>query len=281
MCLKKLFPWLFRPDPVPVPIPVPSGGKKRTALTFAINDYPAASNDLNGCLRDQADVIAMLESTYTALGFGVIQFRDREVTKSTMLREIEKNVLALKAGDLLLIHYSGHGTQVYDPHGDEEDGYDEALWVYDSERAGAVTDDELNAILIKIPAGALVILAFDSCFSESGTRMAMDTRSQGRFHMLHPVRRKLRRRIARGSGAADLGWIAFSGCGEQQTSADAYINGQYHGAFTYFWTKTFSPDLTYIQWYQRLRKYLPSSDFDQIPSLEGRADLINKQVFIN
>jgi hypothetical protein len=36
--------------------------------------------------------------------------------------------------------------------------------------------------------------------------------------------------------------------------------------------------MTYKTWYDLIRKYLPSRDFDQIPTLEGNSTLINKQV---
>jgi len=45
----------------------------------------------------------------------------------------------------LFVQYSGHGTPTPDRNGDEADGQDEALYVYD----GMVVDDELSPILAK------------------------------------------------------------------------------------------------------------------------------------
>jgi hypothetical protein len=50
-------------------------------------------------------------------------------------------------GEILIIHNSTHGTQDYDKDGDESDGYDEAIYLYD----GMVIDDEINVLLQKIP----------------------------------------------------------------------------------------------------------------------------------
>jgi hypothetical protein len=46
-------------------------------------------------------------------------------------------------GPTLIVWYSGHGTYVKDRSGDEADGYDEALCLYD----GNLVDDDLNYIL--------------------------------------------------------------------------------------------------------------------------------------
>ena len=46
-------------------------------------------------------------------------------------------------GRVFIVQYSGHGTQLPDNNGDEQDGYDEALYLYD----GALRDDEIAALL--------------------------------------------------------------------------------------------------------------------------------------
>src|SRR5690606_11392634 len=72
-----------------------------------------------------------------------------------------------------LFYYSGHGTQlpenialtgVLDP---EQDGVDEALYVYD----GELLDDEIGVLLDRLPAENIIVI-FDSCFSGAGTRDA-------------------------------------------------------------------------------------------------------------
>lgn len=45
----------------------------------------------------------------------------------------------------LFVQYSGHGTHTPDRNGDEADGQDEAMYLYD----GALLDDELSVILAK------------------------------------------------------------------------------------------------------------------------------------
>ena len=47
------------------------------------------------------------------------------------------------SGRTLIIHYSGHGTYTKDHSGDEADGVDEALYLFD----GMLIDDDLSEIL--------------------------------------------------------------------------------------------------------------------------------------
>lgn len=269
MCLRKLFPEWFEEEVEPIPEPV---GKKKTALLFAINNYPGTGNDLNGCLNDLVDMKAMLQDKFS--GFTIKEFRDSQVTGSTFTTEISKAISLLNSGDFLLVHYSGHGTQVSDSHNDESDYYDEAVYLYD----GVVTDDSINYALRNIPDGATVLLMFDSCFSGTVTRAFGCSDIRNRFMPLpnQPIKKTLNKPLAKG---IDMNWIVFSGCQENQTSADAYINGRYNGAFTAFALKALRVGMTYNEWMLAIQNYLPSSQFDQAPTIEGKTILFNKLIF--
>ncbi|WP_343426569.1 hypothetical protein [Candidatus Amarolinea dominans] len=53
-----------------------------------------------------------------------------------------------QAGDTVFIQYSGHGSQMRDVHGDEEDGMDETILPHDTRDPGRqvfdITDDEIQ-----------------------------------------------------------------------------------------------------------------------------------------
>lgn len=89
----------------------------------------------------------------------------------------------VRRGDVVFFHFSGHGQQIQDQDGDEEDGYDEAIvpidaparadnreWRnYDGSRH--IRDDELNERFLKVrrnlgPQGSMLML-IDAC--QSGT----------------------------------------------------------------------------------------------------------------
>lgn len=258
MCFKK---WFSKPDP-------PFVGQRR-ALLFAINDYYGDNSDLNGCLNDQRDVIKTLDLLYP--GFMIRPYANAMVTKTRFITEVTNAIKNSAAGDFLLIHYSGHGTQTYDKHGDEEDGYDEALYLYD----GMVIDDDIKEALMTIPDGVTVLIMLDSCFSGSATRDVNCGRNKYFQNTELPPRKKKRIRVPR----TEMKWLVLSGCREDQTSADAYINGEYHGAFTYYALKALHPGMTYTSWINAIHRYLPSPYYDQYPTLEGKEEFFSKIVF--
>jgi len=236
---------------------------QKVALLFGINDYRGGDNDLNGCVND----IELIKTKLT--GFQIRQFKDAQVTRQCFISQLSYAIDNAIAGDTIYVHYSGHGTYVPDKDMDEEDGYDEALYLYD----GVLIDDDTSAILSRIKDGVNVVLALDSCYSGEGTRDLIKSRFMPYKESLMNYNRI--KRVVK----TDMKYIVFSGCGENQTSADAFINGQYNGAFTYFFANTYKEGLTYKQWHEQLRAYLPSKQFDQIPMLEGNDALMNKIAF--
>jgi len=263
MCFKKLF---SKPGPIPM---IPA---KKRALLFAINRY-GGGNDLNGCLNDQQDLKNKLNILFP--GFDIRTYSDSEVTKKRFASEIDNAIAVLRPDDTLLIAYSGHGTQLRDDNKDESDGYDEALYLYD----GSFRDDVFNVLLNKIPAGSSVIILLDSCFSGTATRAIELTGVKGRFIKTENYIPGLESNNRFAASYNSSKWLTISGCGEHQTSADAYINERYNGAFTYFALKALKPGMTYQQWFDKIRTYLPSGSFEQAPELEGNKELISKIVF--
>src|SRR3990167_6137769 len=128
-------------------------------LSFGINDYPESANDLRGCVFDTknvsstlgevtigkhgADTAVMVSKVFKEFGFDVRTILNSQATKKRFCDELSAMVLSAQKGDVIVIHYSGHGTQVSDKSGDESDGYDEALYLYD----GPLIDDTINGKL--------------------------------------------------------------------------------------------------------------------------------------
>jgi hypothetical protein len=248
-------------------LPTIAPAKKRL-LSFAINDYPGSQNDLNGCLNDQTDLINRLNKDFP--GFDIRKFSNSQVTTETFISELDGCIAVLRPGDLLVVEYSGHGTQVNDTHGDETDGYDEAIYTYN----GPVVDDRIRQSLSKILAG-MVVLIFDSCFSRTIDKDICNhkirfMRMPGTIVKHHKVKKMT---------GEEKGYIVFSGCEEWQTSADALIGGRYNGALHYYWLGTLQVGMTYQEWITALKKKLPNKNYDQIPSLDGDKDLFAKVVF--
>ncbi|KAL5523124.1 hypothetical protein ACEPAF_1391 [Sanghuangporus sanghuang] len=98
-------------------------------------------------------------------------------TRENILRAIDDLVKDAKAGDRFVFHFSGHGAQVTDESGDEEDNMDEVIWpvdiIYDQELdegvGNYIVDDELRERLIDaLPAGTYLTILLDCCHSGTG-----------------------------------------------------------------------------------------------------------------
>ena len=71
----------------------------------------------------------------------------------------------------------------------------------------------------------------------------------------------------------------MSGCKDNQSSTDAYIDGRYQGAFTWALTKVIRENLD-TEWQKAHEKTVELlSGYSQEPQLSGNADVIFRKVF--
>lgn len=100
---------------------------------------------------------------------------DKDATRAAMLASIDEWLIAgTKPGDRVYLYFSGHGLQVKDVSGDEEDGLDEALSTYDiaagdGDWTNVILDDEIDAMLEKLKDRAVSIV-IDACHSGTISR---------------------------------------------------------------------------------------------------------------
>ena len=109
--------------------------------------------------------------------------RDSEATHDAIIKEFNCLIDNIDKNDIVYIHFSGHGQQITDLNGDENDGYDEAWIPFDAYKEYKenvymgekhIVDDNLNELLTKIRTkigdnGKIVVVS-DACHSGSGTR---------------------------------------------------------------------------------------------------------------
>lgn len=151
----------------------------KRALVIGLGEQQdKAWNKINGD-KDVPFVQAMLKNA----GFkSVTTLVNRQATKVGIVGAFKRLTASCKQGDVVYVHYSGHGQQMTDVHNDEKDGLDECWIPYDAcRKANAnyhgekhLTDDELNvylnAIRNKIGANGKLLVAIDACHSGDGTR---------------------------------------------------------------------------------------------------------------
>lgn len=157
------------------------GPTERTALThwalvIGISDYinfdDVEGGDLPGA---EHDALGMRDYLVLDQGFAEENIRlllNHDATKAA----IEDGMIWLREnarpGDNLVIYFAGHGSQMWDEDGDEDDGLDETLAPADvmADNTDAdISDDEFNDWLGMLPTGNIVVI-LDNCNSGTGTR---------------------------------------------------------------------------------------------------------------
>ena len=207
---------------------------------------------------------------------------------------ITKLIGKARAGDVLLLHYSGHGSNVPDRSGDEADERDEILCPTDLDWKDPLLDDWLRAEFDKLPAGVNFTVIMDCCHSGTNTRAIQppDAKRIERY-LPNPLdllaaesgrrlrgtvrggRAELRAASRRGDIVnVNMPELLITGCRSTQTSADAYIGNTYNGALTYNLVAAINArkgKLTYRELHALALQSLKKGRFDQVPQLEGRS----------
>lgn len=125
--------------------------------------YDGWDGALTACEFDANDMQAIAESQ----GFETSKLLTADATSEAVIAAIERAAGELARGDLFLCSYSGHGGQVPDRNGeDEEDRSDETWLAYDRQ----IVDDELYALWGKFAPGVRIFVLSDSCHSGSVVR---------------------------------------------------------------------------------------------------------------
>lgn len=107
---------------------------------------------------------------------------NKQATKTGIISAFKKLTSQCSAGDIVYIHFSGHGQLVTDVNGDEDDGWDEAWIPYDAcLRYGKddrgekhLIDDEINVLLSgirnRIGDSGYLLVVVDACHSGDSSR---------------------------------------------------------------------------------------------------------------
>jgi len=246
---------------VPPPAAAPYGYGKKKALVIGCN-YVGTANALNGCINDANYLKYLLKHKFQFPENEILVLTDdspdpyRVPTKANILNAIHWLVQDAAPGDSLWFSFSGHGGQVPDKDGDEEDGLDETILPSDFKVAGPIIDDELQSKLAaRVPNGCKLTCIMDCCHSGTGMDLPYEYKS-GR------VVREARPKYING----DV--VCFSGCLDSQTAADSkslskVVNS---GVLTFTFVKSieaYYPNLTYGSLLNWMDHYVKEKGFTQ------------------
>ncbi|KAG7660117.1 Caspase-like domain superfamily [Arabidopsis suecica] len=139
----------------------------KRALLIGIN-YPGTTEELQGCVND---VHRMHKSLVDLFGFAeeditVLIDTDESYTQPTgknIRQALSELIKPAKSGDVLFVHYSGHGTRVPPETGEEDDtGFDECIVPSD---LNPIPDDDFRNLVEQVPEGCQITIVSDSCHS--------------------------------------------------------------------------------------------------------------------
>ena len=125
----------------------------KRALLIGINKYRIDGADLRGCVNDVEDLSAALVECYGFKKSDIAVLTDFDATKKAIEAGIKALLRDSKSGDVALLHYSGHGSNVPDDNGDEADGRDEILCPTDLDWDDPLRDDWLRTTFDGMKAG--------------------------------------------------------------------------------------------------------------------------------
>lgn len=252
---------------------------KKLALCCGINDYPGTGNDLQGCVNDAIEWSNLLKTQY---GYDVTTFKNSEVTSDRVSDILEKMVKESDETTHIVFTYSGHGSNVPDKDGDEIDGRDECICLYDR----FFLDDEIRTIFSKLHPQAALTYISDSCHSGSISRAFLssindEVYAKPKYLPSEDGANSSINYVKAGPSEENMNDVLVSGCLATEYSYDAHFDGRYMGAMSFNAINILkkNPTITYTEFHNQLKQSLPSSRYPQSPQLEGRLANKNKLMF--
>jgi len=157
-------------------------GTKR-AVMIGIN-YVGQNGELAGCHNDVLnmkeylmDVHAFEEENMTIL---LDDNEHAEPSRENIMNAYAQIVADSQEGDVVYLHYSGHGGKLRDDGMDEEDGYDETLIPLDYAVEGQIRDDDLlKSLVIPMARGVFVTSIMDCCHSGTVLDLPFNFKADG------------------------------------------------------------------------------------------------------
>jgi hypothetical protein len=282
---------------------------RKLALLVGINQYPP-EQDLRGCVNDVELQRHLLIHRFGFNPKDIYTLIDKKATRQGILEAFEEHLIKqAKPEDVVVYHYSGHGSLVRDPDpiivssSRDKSGLNGTFVPIDSElpssQGGVVQDIMGHTLFLLMSAlnsenGTAVL---DSCYSGGATRKfkVRARNNQGKNIQISPEEKSYqeqllsrlkfsreqfvkayRRGVAKG--------VVLAATAPNQTAADASLNGFYAGIFTYkltqyLWQQTSTPEsaIAYV---------VPNipQDFNQTPRYEVKVESGNEKkpiYFIN
>lgn len=217
-------------------------GTERRGLVIGLGEYKdKAWSKIHG----DKDVPVVKEMLIKCGYTDVVTLTNKKATKSGIASAFRQLAERCKKGDVVYIHFSGHGQQITDVNGDEEDGLDEAWIPYDAMYAYSSTykgekhlvDDEIalwiNKIKNKIGPSGNLLLVVDACHSGDSSRDTDDNEELfirgAEKDFIIPLKKK-----PAATEKTKENWLTLTACRDYQVNCEVKtVSGNYYGMLSY------------------------------------------------
>lgn len=238
------------------------GTPRKLALLVGINAYPESSQfaPLYGCVTDVRLQRELLIHRFGFQPSDIVTLTDAKATRAGILEAFQEHLIRqARPGDVVVFHFSGHGSRIADPDRDHNDGLNSTFVPVDSRlpagfpASGGVVQDITGHsffLLSRAVASENFTAVLDSCHSGGGTRGNLRIRardgnarlqiSPGELELQETLLKQQnlsrdafiqQRRIGVANG------VVLAGAARDQLAADASFDDVDSGVFTYLLTQ--------------------------------------------
>lgn len=254
----------------------------KRALLVAIEQYPEAGGwaKIHAC-----NDIDLIQPVLNKQGFRTedqLVLRNEQATRKAVDTAFTSLTQSAEEGDIIYVHFSCHGQQMADDDGDEVDGLDEALVMYDARRRfkadvyegeNHLRDDSLyeylEALRKKIGSKGQILVVLDACHSGTGTRDIEEEYVRGTSYVFAPEGFRIQERQETETGlphlpnkqAADI--LIVSACQPDEINYE-YRSPEniYYGRLSYVVSKLMgqiSSEISYMTFTKQLKRAMEES----------------------
>ncbi len=272
---------------------------RKLALLVGINDYEPDLGSLQGCLTDVEMQRELLIHRFGFNSNDIHTITNAQATRQGILTAFEEHLIKqAKPGDVVVFHYSGHGSQVRDPDPIGKDEFNSTIVPSDrpsdsvnsaSQPVPDIMGQTLFLLMSAVPTENLTVV-LDSCHSGGGKRGNLVVRaarlassvtleaSPEEFEYQKQWLQKLdlskeefidrrRKGVAKG--------VVIASAARNQSAADVPFDGFHAGAFTYLLTRylwqearSTAFDRVFVNLARRTKDVAQSSGLIQDPEFE-------------
>lgn len=238
------------------------GTPRKLALLVGINAYPESTlfAPLYGCLTDVRLQRELLIHRFGFQPSDIVTLTDAKATRAAILETFREHLIRqARPGDVVVFHFSGHGSRIADPDRDHSDGLNSTFVPVDSRlpagypASGGVVQDITGHsffLLSRAVASENFTAVLDSCHSGGGTRGNLRIRardgnarlqiSPGELELQETLLKQQnlsREAFIQQRRAGVANGVVLAGAARDQLAADASFDDVDCGVFTYLLTQ--------------------------------------------